>query len=204
MFSAHFRLLQVRDEDKSLSLSIPAIARAACHPHKSHVIVGGLGGFGLELAQWLVKRGARYLVLTSRTGVSTGYQNRYIRQWREAGVAVCVSTRDVTDADEARALLRDAASMCRDGVGSVFNLAAVMHDGLVVNQTAADWSHATKPKVSYILLEVDILHISHWRIQRQSFGGHMVSKEREPITGAGAEPPAASRGLRYQRLNFDG
>jgi len=48
--------------------------RTACHPHKSHVIVGGLGGFGLELAQWLVERGAKYLVLTSRVGVRTGYQ----------------------------------------------------------------------------------------------------------------------------------
>ena len=65
-------VLQIRDENESATLSLSAIPRTMCHPHKSHVIVGGLGGFGLELAQWLVERGARYLVLTSRVGVRTG------------------------------------------------------------------------------------------------------------------------------------
>jgi len=56
----YFYLFQVRQNDESSSLSLSAIPRTVCHPHKSHVLVGGLGGFGLELAQWLVERGARY------------------------------------------------------------------------------------------------------------------------------------------------
>jgi len=147
----HFHLFQVRDDDDSGSLSLSAISRTTCHPHKCHIIVGGLGGFGLELANWLVERGAKYLVLTSRVGVRTGYQDRRVRQWREAGITVKVSTADVNDLEEARALLRDAASMCRDGVGSVFNLAAVFYFGLTANQTAANWSWATKPKVSPLI-----------------------------------------------------
>lgn len=38
------------------------------------VIAGGLGGFGLELVDWLAKRGARKFVLSSRSGVKSGYQ----------------------------------------------------------------------------------------------------------------------------------
>ena len=147
-FSKALRLFQVRDDDESTSLSLSAIPQTTCHPHKSHVIVGGLGGFGFELAHWLVEHGARHLVLTSRVGVRTGYQDRRIRLWREAGVTMSVSTDDVTDLEEARKLLREAAAMCRDGVGSVFNLAVVLHDGLTANQTPADWCRATKPKVS--------------------------------------------------------
>jgi len=138
----------MRNEDDLSTLTLSAIPRTTFHPHKSHVIVGGLGGFGLELAQWLVERGARYLVLTSRVGVRTGYQDLRIRQWRQAGVTVLVSTRDVSDANETRELIRVAASLSCDGVGSVFNLAVVLRDGLVVNQTAAVWSSANKPKVS--------------------------------------------------------
>ena len=141
-------MFQVRGEDESASLSISAIPRTACDPHKSHVIIGGLGGFGLELAHWLVERGAKYLVLTSRVGVRTGYQDRRIRQWRQAGVTVSVSTRDITDVDETRALLRDTADMCRDGVGSIFNLAVTLHNGLAVTQTPEIWSRASKIKVS--------------------------------------------------------
>lgn len=53
-----------------------AVSKTFCPAHKSYVITGGLGGFGLELAQWLVLRGAQKLVLTSRSGIRTGEQSR--------------------------------------------------------------------------------------------------------------------------------
>ena len=86
-------------------------------------------------------------MLTSRAGVRTGYQERRVRELRRAGAMVTVSTRDVSDVDEARALMREAADMCRGRVAAVFNLAAVSLDGPVARQTATDWAWATKPKV---------------------------------------------------------
>jgi len=56
-----------------------ALPRSACDPNKCYIITGGLGGFGLELSQWLVDRGARCLVLTSRSGIRTGYQARKVK-----------------------------------------------------------------------------------------------------------------------------
>lgn len=53
--------------------------RYSCNPKGSYVIIGGLGGFGMELANWLVFRGCRKLILTSRVGVSNGYQDMRIR-----------------------------------------------------------------------------------------------------------------------------
>lgn len=53
-------------------VSFPAIRRTFCPPSQSYIITGGLGGFGLELAQWLTERGARKLVLTSRSGIRNG------------------------------------------------------------------------------------------------------------------------------------
>ncbi len=53
-------------------LSFPAICRTFCLASHSYIITGGLGGFGLELAQWLTERGARKLVLTSRSGIRNG------------------------------------------------------------------------------------------------------------------------------------
>lgn len=48
-------------------------------PLGSYIITGGLGGFGLELADWLVLRGVKNLVLVSRSGVKTGYQASRLR-----------------------------------------------------------------------------------------------------------------------------
>jgi fatty acid synthase len=62
-------VIQVKPEHESSSVvKLIAHARSMCDPKKSYVITGGLGGFGLELAHWLVERGARNLVLTSRRG----------------------------------------------------------------------------------------------------------------------------------------
>ena len=63
-------VIQVRPEDESKSVAkLTAHARSMCDPRKSYVVTGGLGGFGLELAHWLVERGARSIVLTSRRGM---------------------------------------------------------------------------------------------------------------------------------------
>lgn len=68
-------LIQVREnETSSASLPIRTLSKVYCDPHMVYVIPGGLGGFGLELADWLVLRGCRKLVLSSRTGIKDQYQ----------------------------------------------------------------------------------------------------------------------------------
>lgn len=68
-------LLKIRDDENDAeSLPINALNRVYCDPNESYLIVGGLGGFGLELADWLVMRGCRKLVLSSSRGFSNGHQ----------------------------------------------------------------------------------------------------------------------------------
>lgn len=77
LFFLLFSWGKVQEEEKeypvrSEAVKISAISRTSCPPTKSYIITGGLGGFGLELAQWLVERGAQKLILTSRSGIRTG------------------------------------------------------------------------------------------------------------------------------------
>lgn len=68
-------MIQVRDTERSkYTLPFKVLERTYCDPDLVYVIAGGLGGFGLELTDWLVTRGAQKLVLSSRKGVVTGYQ----------------------------------------------------------------------------------------------------------------------------------
>lgn len=71
-------LISIRKEDGPEILP-KCTPRFYCNPHFCNIILGGLGGFGLELADWLVLRGARQLILTSRNGIATGYQRYRIK-----------------------------------------------------------------------------------------------------------------------------
>lgn len=115
------------------------------NPDKSYVLVGGLGGFGLELANWLVQRGARNIVLTSRSGVKTGYQSLNIRRWTESGVKVLVSTADCTTEKGSERLMKEASKLAP--VGGIFNLAAVLRDAMMENQSEADFKTVCLPKI---------------------------------------------------------
>ncbi|EEC13310.1 conserved hypothetical protein, partial [Ixodes scapularis] len=109
--------------DGGQALSVEAHARTYFFEDKSYVVAGGLGGFGLELADWMVARGCRRLLLTARSGVRTGYQRLCLHRWRLAGAKVAVSRADMATEEGARALLREAAAL--GPVGGIFNLALV-------------------------------------------------------------------------------
>lgn len=73
-------LLKIREDEKDkLTYPITITPRVNCDFEFSYIIPGGLGGFGLELADWLVIRGARKLVLSSSRGVTKQYQAYRIR-----------------------------------------------------------------------------------------------------------------------------
>lgn len=143
-------VVQVREDAKAQNGTnqalLTAMSKTFCPAHKSYVIAGGLGGFGLELAQWLVLRGAQKLVLTSRSGIRTGYQAKKVNEWQRMGVQVLVSTRDISSLVGARALIAEATKL--GPVGGVFNLAMVLRDAMLENQTPELFQDVNQPKYS--------------------------------------------------------
>ena len=58
----------MKDGTPALPVTLKAVKKLLFDPVKCYIITGGLGGFGLELADWLIGRGATKLVLTTRSG----------------------------------------------------------------------------------------------------------------------------------------
>ncbi|XP_021929696.1 fatty acid synthase-like isoform X3 [Zootermopsis nevadensis] len=142
-------LVHVRPkEDKRVFVPVPwlmqAYPRYFCNPSYAYIITGGLEDIGLELADWLVSRGARKLVLTSRDGIKTGYQSLRVRIWRSYGATVVISPADITTKSGVRALLSHANKLGQ--VDAIFNLAVVLRDKLLENQTEADFAASAGPK----------------------------------------------------------
>ena len=70
-------MIKIRDEepfDKTTKnikpVEMTVNAKSWFEPQKVYILVGGLGGLGLEVAYWMAVRGARKLVLVSRSGQS--------------------------------------------------------------------------------------------------------------------------------------
>ncbi|XP_064637682.1 fatty acid synthase-like isoform X2 [Lineus longissimus] len=144
-------LLKIREEEpKAVTIPAPvnvrAIPRTACHPDKVYIITGGLGGFGLELCQWLIERGAKRIILTSRSGVRTGYQSQRLRIWHEMGIQVNTSKINTTTLEETERLIAEAKKM--GPVGGIFHLAMVLQDGFFENQTQEMFQKVSETKVT--------------------------------------------------------
>ncbi|XP_030748836.1 fatty acid synthase-like [Sitophilus oryzae] len=143
-------MIEIRKEEKiniahnSTPVLYPCIPRYYCDGKKTYIICGGLGGFGLELADWLVLRRCRNLVLTSRNGIKTGYQAYRISIWRSYGCTVSIFTDDITTESGCESLIKKASYL--GPVHGIFNLAVVLQDGIFTNQTEDMFKTSFGPK----------------------------------------------------------
>ncbi|PRD28638.1 UNVERIFIED_CONTAM: Fatty acid synthase [Trichonephila clavipes] len=144
-------VIKIRSEEPQIKATpspgrVLAFSDTLFHPERSYVIIGGLGGFGLELCQWMVERGAKHIILTSRSGIRTGYQKLCMNKWKKEGVNITVSTENAGNMNEAKLLLQKAASI--KPVGGIFNLALVLRDAFMENQTIRNFEEVCAPKVT--------------------------------------------------------
>ncbi|XP_015113123.1 fatty acid synthase [Diachasma alloeum] len=137
-------ILKIQDET-NLGTLIPALPRYYCRTDRSYIILGGLGGFGLELADWLILRGAQYIILTSRGGIKNGYQRMRIKRWKNYGVKVTIIARkEASNPKDCEDILSLASKQAP--VDAIYNLAVVLKDGLFENQTPKTFEEPFKAK----------------------------------------------------------
>jgi len=78
---------------------------------------------GFELAAWLIERGAKKLVLVSRTGFCDDYKTRKISEWRRSKIAVEISVDNICSSKGVRNLLSMASEL--GTVAAIFNTTLV-------------------------------------------------------------------------------
>jgi len=131
------------DERLNAVCDLPNFAPAAGREGDAQLIVGGLGGFGLELTKWLAKRGFRNLKVVTRSKRMNGKIAKYFREIQAFGASVDVLAGDFTQRERCAELIRSAGGK----VGGFWNLAGVLDDGLFSNMSQAKWDAAITSKV---------------------------------------------------------
>ncbi|WP_370231849.1 SDR family NAD(P)-dependent oxidoreductase [Cognatishimia sp.] len=105
-------------------------------PSGWHVIAGGLGGLGLEVADWLSARGATRIALLGRSGTAGAEAEPVLSLLHAKGVDIRTIACDIAQAEaleETLGDLREAAP-----IASIFHSAMVLED-----QPLHDLSHAS-------------------------------------------------------------
>lgn len=111
----------------------------------SYLMTGGVGALGLQVARWMVKQGARHLVLTSRRGVS-GEAQEVISQLEEQGAHVLVVKADVSEESDVARMLAEI-NLTMPPLRGIIHAAGVSVDGLLSHQSWAQFEQVMAPKV---------------------------------------------------------
>jgi phthiocerol/phenolphthiocerol synthesis type-I polyketide synthase C len=123
-----------------------AARRLEISPHATFLVTGGLSGFGLRTAEWLVDRGARHLVLLGRRGPSADEAQTALTRLERRGIRVLARACDVTDRAALAQLLEEVAREMPPLRGIV-HAAMVIDDGLIRDMSAAQIRRVLAPKV---------------------------------------------------------
>ncbi|WP_437594336.1 type I polyketide synthase [Sorangium sp. So ce1000] len=110
----------------------------------TYLITGGLGALGLVWAGWMVRRGARHIVLVGRRSPGPEAQAA-LSALRERGARVHVVQADVAQRDDVAALFRRIDAM--PPLAGIVHAAGVNEDAVLTNTDAASFERVLAPKV---------------------------------------------------------
>lgn len=128
-----------------MPLTAPAVAtEVEIAAAATYLITGGLGSLGLTVAQWLVARGARNLVLVGRRAPSAEARTT-IERWQDMGVTVLTPSADVTVAAELAGVLEKVATSLPPLKGVIHAAGAVSYIPLL-EMDADGFERVLQPK----------------------------------------------------------
>ncbi len=96
----------------------------------SYMLTGGCSGFGLAVADWMTSKGAKHLVLMSRSGPKTEEEKDLIERMRKRGVDVMVARGDVSNREDVDRIMKEVHEKMPPLKG-IQHAAMVLDDGSI-------------------------------------------------------------------------
>ncbi|NEQ05932.1 MAG: SDR family NAD(P)-dependent oxidoreductase [Moorea sp. SIO4E2] len=111
----------------------------------SYLITGGMGGLGLLVANWMVSKGAKHLVLLGRRSPDDAIRKK-ITELEMAGASVVVEKADVSDLESMTRVLHKI-EQSNIPLAGVIHSAGMLSDGVLQNQSWSSFEQVMAPKV---------------------------------------------------------
>ncbi|KAI0891078.1 putative polyketide synthase [Annulohypoxylon nitens] len=115
-------------------------------PKETFVIAGGLGGQGRSISKWMVSKGARNLVLLSRTGPKDDRSRSFVRNLERNGATIYTPKCDITDPESLGEVLNHCSRNMPPIKGCI-QAAMDIKDSMFSNMSFGSWISSLKPKI---------------------------------------------------------
>ena len=112
----------------------------------SYLITGGLGALGLKVADWLVERGARHLVLMGRREPSPDARQT-LKELEQFGAKILTVTADVSQPEDVSRAIASSLAW-NPSLRGIIHAAGVLDDGVLQQLTWEQFTKVMAPKVA--------------------------------------------------------
>ncbi|WP_167858463.1 type I polyketide synthase [Methylobacterium nonmethylotrophicum] len=129
--SRHIGKLVVSMETGAAAMPVVPAAAGVIRPGVTYLVTGGLSGFGLATARWLVARGATSLALLGRRGGEGAEERAALAELAAGGAAIRAFAADVSDPAAVAAVLAEIRAAMAPLKG-VFHAAALIEDAPLI------------------------------------------------------------------------
>jgi len=143
-----FRYMQQAKHIGKIVVTLPTTqmdGSVQLHDDSTYLITGGLGGLGLQVADFLVKHGAKHLVLIGRSAASATVKIR-IEKLEQAGAEIFVAGADVSEKKQLAQVLANI-DQSLPPLRGIIHAAGILEDGVLSSQNWERFARVLAPKV---------------------------------------------------------
>lgn len=112
----------------------------------TYLVAAGLGGVGRSILRWMASKGAKQLLVPSRSGAVSEEAQKLVGELTEKGVTIATPRCDVSVASSLQGVLAE----CWQTMGPIrgcINASMVLQDSIFENMTATQWRTTIRSKV---------------------------------------------------------
>jgi NADPH:quinone reductase-like Zn-dependent oxidoreductase/SAM-dependent methyltransferase/NAD(P)-dependent dehydrogenase (short-subunit alcohol dehydrogenase family)/acyl carrier protein len=134
-------------EEQEIAVSVPPKSAPLLRADATYLISGGLGGFGLKVAHWMVEGGARHIVLMGRHADEDPQAHQSVLELRRQGAEVIAAKADVARTEDVAQLIA-SIDQSMPPLRGVVHAAMVLQDCRLMDLDEARMEAVCAPKIN--------------------------------------------------------
>lgn len=131
--------------ERSIEILIPGIDQEGLKPDRTYMVVGGMRGFGFEVARWMADFGAKTIILVARSAPSESKISEVSKLMESTGANIILHQADASSSVSMKALEQRLKTL--PSMAGIVHTAMVLRDELIPNLKTANFREVAAPKI---------------------------------------------------------